>query len=456
MKLVSTNPGKDYEVVGEIEISTEEEIKDKILKAHNAKVMWKELGVKKRLEYVENIYSEFVRRKQEFIPLITKEIGKSVKDSRQEVDEFFLVPFKWFIDNAEKALADEVTSEDEKVINRVVYEPRGVTAVIMPWNYPLEMFVWGIIPNLLAGNTVVMKHSEECPLSGKLIEEILTQILPEGVFSEIYGAGDVGEILVNQDIDFLWFTGSCKVGKYLFEKASKKFIKAIMELGGNSPGIIFEDADVDSIIGKVYSKRFSNCGQACSALKRLLVHESLFDEVVDKLAGILKTKITGDPEEENTDFGSLVAKRQLELVKAQINDAVEKGAKIVIGGKEPDNLQGAYYLPTILTNITRDMRVWKEEVFAPVLSVIPFKTEEEAIELANDSKYGLSSFVFTESKEKFGRVASRLEAGYVEWNNSYRTYAEPFGGYKESGQGRELGIIGLRELCQVKVISEKK
>lgn len=456
-KLISTNPGKNYEVLGEIEISTEQEIKEKVAKAHQQKLMWKELELKKRIEYVKKLQDEFIKRKDEITSLMVKEVGKSLKDASGEANEFSFEPFAWFIENAETVLADEITSENEKVKNRIVYEPRGVTAVILPWNFPLEMFVWGVIPNLLVGNTVVMKHSEECPLIGKLIEEIMVSVLPEGVFSEIYGGGnDVGEFLADQNIDFLFFTGSSKVGKHLFEKSGKKFIKSIMELGGNSAGIVFEDAEVDAVIQTIYMKKFSNCGQTCSALKRLLVHESLFDEVVEKLTSILQTKITGDPEKQETDFGPMVAKRQLETLQSQVQDALDKGAKVIIGGKSPEHVQGAYYEPTLLTNVNTNMRVWTEEVFAPVLPIVSFKTEEQAIQLANDSVYGLSGYVFTKDKERFNRVAAKMETGRVSWNNAYITPAEPFGGYKDSGQGRELGIFGFREFAQIKVISEEK
>jgi len=215
--------------------------------------------------------------------------------------------------------------------------------------------------------------------------------------------------------------------------------------------------DADQFIDKIYAKRFRNCGQSCDALKRLLIHESIFDDIVNKLKRKIEEKIVGDPENPDTETGSLVAERQLKLLEEQVNDAVKKGAKIITGGRKPDNLKGAYYMPTILTNISKNMRVWNEEVFGPVLIVHKFKTEDEAVELANDTKYGLGSLVFTNDKKRAHRVASRLETGTVEINSAIHWFTcNPFGGYKESGMGREHGKHGFHELCQIKVISEEK
>ncbi len=454
-KLISTNPAKNFEVIGEVNISTDAEIKEKINLANKAKLKWKELGVKKRVELLKPIYEEFEKRKKEFAPLITKEMGKPITQSANEVNGF-LKDFEWFLDNGERALEDEITHKDKTSVHKIVYEPYGTAAVITPWNYPIEMFVWGTIPNLIAGNTVVFKISEECPLTGKLIEEVMnSKDLPKGVFSEVYGAGDVGQKLAEGDVNLIWFTGSTKVGKQLYRIAAEKFIKAVLEMGGSSPAIIFGDIDVPDVVKSIYNERFSNCGQVCDSIKRLIVHESIFKEVVEKLKMEVEKKILGDPSDKNTDLGSLVAKRQLDLLQSQVKDAIKKGAKAITGGKVPNKLKGAYYEPTLLTNITRNMRVWTEEVFGPVLSIVSFKTEEEAVELANDTIYGLGSRVYSKDISRAERVASRIEAGTVEINYATRwLHCNPFGGYKQSGIGREHGTMGFRELCQIKVISK--
>lgn len=455
-KLVSTNPAKNFIKLGEVSISSRIEIEKKVKLSHKAAPKWKELGLNKRVELLKTVYHELKKIKNDFIPLITRETGKPVKESEMEFVES-LEDLKWFIDNGGKCLKDEITFESKTSLNKIIYEPYGVAAVILPWNYPLEMFIWGIIPNLIAGNTVIMKHSEQCPLVGKLVEIIMENSnLPKGVFTEIYGDGRVGEILINENINFIWFTGSSNVGKHLYDIAGKKFIKSVMELGGSNPAIIFEDVDIESSVKKIYAKRFSNCGQICNAVKRLIVHESVFDKVVKQMYQMLKTKTVGDPEKRNTDIGSLVSNKQLEILKNQVADAIKKGAKVVIGGKSPNNLKGAYYLPTILTNISRDMKVWKEEVFGPVLPIISFKTEKEAVALANDTIYGLGAYIFTKNKKRLLNLPSKIDAGGIYLNNSHRSHYDPFGGYKQSGMGRELGRVGFQELCQIKVIMTEK
>ena len=456
-KLVSTNPSKAYENIGEVDISSDVEIEKKVKLANNAKLGWKELGVKKRIELLRPIYEEFKSRKNEFPLLMTKEMGKPIQESKS-CYAGFLEEFKWFLDNGEKALKDEITFEDDKSLHKIVYEPWGVAAVITPWNFPFGMFMWGTIPNLIAGNTVVFKISEECSLTGKLIEKVMnSKNLPDRVFAEVYGDGKVGQKLTESDISLIWFTGSTKVGKSLYQIASRKFIKVVLEMGGSSPGIVFEDVHVSDIISEIYSARFYNCGQVCDAVKRVIVHESIFDEVVEKLKDEVEKKTIGDPTYPKTEIGSLVAKRQLDLLEIQVKDALDNGAKIITGAKKPQNLNGAFYEPTILTNIKKDMKVWKEEVFGPVLPIIAFKTEEEAIQLANDTPYGLGSKVFSTNIERARRVASKIEAGTVEINHGSRWLpCNPFGGYKLSGMGREHGTIGFRELCQIKVISESK
>lgn len=456
-KLISTNPAKNYKVIGSVEVSTVTKIKQKVASSQAAKTAWKELGVAKRISLLWPVYEELIKRKKEIALLVTKEIGKPISQSLDDI-EWDISFFKSWLENGEKYLKDEITFEDEKSIHKIVYEPIGVAAAIAPWNYPCDMALWAIIPNLIAGNPVIFKHSEEAALTGKMMEEIMNKgSLPKGVFSEVYGDGRVGAILVNENIDFIWFTGSSKVGKSLYEIAGKKFIKVILEMGGSNPGIIFEDADINKIIDKIYTERFQNCGQVCDALKRLIVHESIFEKVVGKIKKEVEGKIVGDPQDPKTNIGSLVARRQLELLEAQVKDATKKGAKIITGGHRPKGLKGAYYLPTILTKIKPEMRVWSEETFGPVLVVVPFKTEKEAIKLANDTKYGLGSLVFTSDQEKALRVASKIQAGTVEINNAnHWLTCNPFGGYKESGMGREHGVHGFRELTQIKVVSLEK
>ena len=297
-----------------------------------------------------------------------------------------------------------------------------------------------------------------CALSGKLIEKVMTKHLPKGVFNEVYGAGDIGDKLTNEKIDMITFTGSTNTGKYLYEKAGRKFIKAVMELGGSAPAIIFEDADLDIAIPSVCSNRLANQGQCCDGLKLLIVHESKFEEVTIKLTQLFNNKKVGNAENKSTEIGPLVAKRQLDLLESQVQDAIKKGAKVLAGGKSLETeLGGAYFQPTILTNITKDMRVWTEEVFGPVLPIVTFKTDTEAIQLANDTKYGLGSYIYTSNKECANKVSKALKTGMVSVNSTnYVIPQNPFGGYKNSGIGREHGKYGFQEVTQIKVVAKNK
>ena len=457
MKLISTNPAKNYEVIGEVEVSSEEEIIKKVQRANLAQKKWQELGIEKRVRMLRKVTEALAKRKEDLAILATREMGMPITQSKADVEDA-IGYFKWYLDNAQKYLTPEITYQNDSVVNEVFYEPIGTAAVITPWNFPTSNFVWGCGQNLIVGNTVIFKHSEECPLFGKLLEEIIQSCdLPEGVFSEIYGDGQVGDFLVHQDVDVICFTGSTNVGKRLYKVAAEKFVKVVLEMGGSAPGIIFQDADIDAAVENVCAARFANCGQMCDALKRLLVHESKFDEVVKKMKTLLAAKKVGDPENEATYIGPLVAQRQLDSLELQINDALRKGAKIVIGAQRPKHLKGAYYDPTLLTNIKSNMRVWQEEVFGPVLPIVAFRTEEQALELANDTKYGLGAYVYTQDKEKAARIASQIQTGMVSVNAAnYVQPSSPFGGNKQSGLGREHGKFGFAELTKAKVVAYHK
>jgi len=458
-KIISLNPSKNYAVIGEVAVSTNDEIDSKVAQARAAQPAWAALDIKERVAKLEKLYHAFEQRKDEIASMAAREMGLPISVNK-DID---LGPgfqyMRGMLDFAPQWLAPEVLFENEKEIHYLFFEPKGVAGISIPWNYPFLIFIWGVIQNLIVGNTVVFKHSEECPMTGKLLEEIIDSAnLPNGVFHEVYGDGsDVGERLMNSSIDLIYFTGSTPVGKHLYQVAAKKFIPAILELGGSAPGIVFEDADINMTIESIYLNRFTNTGQSCDALKRLIVHRSKFDEVVDRLKKLLATKKIGDPEDPKTDLGPLVAERQCIALEAQVEDALKKGAKIIVGGKRPVGLQGAYYEPTLMTGITFDMRVWHEEVFGPVLPIVVFDSEDEAINLANDTRWGLGGFVYTADLERALRVSKRIQAGNISVNSvTYVRPEDPFGGYKDSGFGRECGKDGLRELCSVKVVAINK
>jgi succinate-semialdehyde dehydrogenase/glutarate-semialdehyde dehydrogenase len=452
----SINPS-NYRVIGIVDFSTEEEVEKKVSKAELAKKQWKEIGLDGRIKFLRKVTENILKRKNDLCKLITEEMGMPISQSKFDV-ESGLDFFNWYLDNASKYLSPEVVYEDGKIIQTVYYEPIGVAVVITPWNFPFGNFVWGAGQNMVCGNTVVYKTSEECPLFGRLLEEIINSSgLPKDVFSEVYGDGTVGDLLVHQDINLISFTGSTKVGKHLYKLGGEKFIKVVCEMGGSAPGIVFKDANLDIAVDSIYSNRFTNCGQMCDALKRLIVHKDVFDEVINRLKKKLESIKIGDPENEKTDIGPLVAKRQLELLKGQVKDAIDKGAIVVTGGKQPKGLTGAFYEPTILTRVSPSMKVWQEEVFGPVLPIVSFSSDDEAIAMANDTKYGLGSYIYTQDRFRAFKVALQIEAGMISINAaSYINACSPFGGYKDSGIGREHGKFGFSDLTQVKVIATEK
>lgn len=458
-KITSVNPGDNYETVGQIAISTHAEIDAKVSKARASQAPWAALGFAQRRIFLEKLYLAFEKRKNEIALLASREMGMPITVSQQIDIGAGLQYMRGYLESAELWLAPEIVFEDEHEIHYLFFEPKGVVGISIPWNFPFCNFIWGVMQNLVAGNTIVFKHSEECPLTGKLLETMVDEVgLPDGVFNEVYGDGyDVGEYLMRSAIDLMYFTGSTGVGKHLYMVAAQKFIPAILELGGSAPGIVFEDADLAMAVESIYAARFLNSGQSCDALKRLIVHRSLFDKMVHALRKLILTKNIGSPQNPATDIGPLVAERQLIALEEQVAEAIKKGAKTIVGGKRPPILRGAYYEPTILTSVTSDMRVWKEEVFGPVLPIVPFDNEEQAVELANDTRYGLGGYVYTRDKERAKRVCSLLKTGNISVNGaSYGWAADPFGGYKDSGLGREHGKQGFRELCSSKLVVLKK
>ena len=268
MKLKSINPS-NYQYIGEVEVSDNNEIKKKVKLANLAKLTWKNTSVIDRVKLLQPIYDEFKQRKEELAEIQSKEMGMPIGDAIEDIDDT-MDYVDWYFENAQKYLSPEITYENDKAIHKIYREPIGVCGVILPWNFPFSMFVWATLQGMIAGNVVIVKHSEECPLSGKFIENVFSNYnLPEGVFNEIYGDGDVGKILVHQDINMIQFTGSTATGKYLYEVAGKRFLKANMELGGSAPGIIFENVELEDIIQSICSLRLFNAGQCCDGLKRL-------------------------------------------------------------------------------------------------------------------------------------------------------------------------------------------
>lgn len=455
MKIISINPSNN-EMLGEMEETTKEQVIEKISLAKSVQSKWANLDIDKRTEILKEIYNKFEENLDKIANLISLEMGKPIAQSENEIKST-LKNIKWDLENAKDCIAPEITFESDKEIQKVFYEPKGIVVAISPFNYPFSLCCAVAFQNLIVGNVVISKPDPNLLLLYKFLEEILNNSnLPAGVWQFVLGGKEIGSFLVEQDIDMICFTGNTKTGEYLYKVAANKMIPILMELGGSAPGIVCEDADIDNVIAGIFKKKFSNSGQLCHALKRLIVHETVFDEVVSKLKDIAESQVIGNPLDRNTTIGPLVNKKQLNTLLEQFNDAVNKGANVICGGKQPKEKEN-YFEPTILTNITKDMKVWKEEVFGPILPVISFKTIEEAIQLANDTIYGLGGYVFTTNKENFEKISKELKTGMVACNNlAYSAPYNPFGGIKKSGLGRTRGKWGLRGLCNIKVVTFEK
>lgn len=459
MKLKSINP-HDQSIVGELEVSSKQEVETVVRKAKEAFKTWKFVPIKERVRYIKKFRTLVSKNRNKFAKLITLEMGKPIEQSLDEVDgELGFIDY--YIKNGPKFLADETVYKKGKEHFRLVHEPYGVCGCIAPWNFPLSMANSGILPALITGNTIVLKPSEYTSLSQKMIIDLLQKSgLPDGVANVLVGGGKVGSMLIDEPIDLAWFTGSTKVGREIYEKCGKKFIRALLEMGGSSPGIVFADADLDMAMDNLYWGRFLNCGQVCTAIKRLFVEKPVYDKVVEMFVKKLRTLKLGNPINKDTDIGPLINQRQLQVLEEQVKDAVSKGASIEIGGKRPRGKgiqKGNYFEPTILTNVKTNMRVYTEETFGPVLPIIPFDKEEEVIQLANDTEYGLSAEIYTTDLVKGERVAKQINAGTVAINTDNFFKPEcPFGGFKLSGMGKEYGEIGMKEFSQVKLVAVVK
>lgn len=440
----------------DIKTSISEEIGQKVANSRKTQKAWGGMEIEKRVQHLQSLFDFFVTNKEKLGELSTETMGMPVS-MRDLLDiDAGLDYFKWYITEGTKYLEPETIVKDKTGKHVVYYEPAGVAAVLVPWNFPFCNFIWGAIPNLLVGNTVIFKQSEFCTKATAYYEELSkSSSLPSGVLEFVYGDGKtVGETLLHQEVDLISFTGSTDVGLHVAEIAGKRLCKVLLELGGSAPGVMFADADIDDAIESIYLNRFANSGQACDGLKRFIVEKLVVDVAMDKLKAFLEIKHTGDPTDPTTDLGPLVSEKQLLRVEEQVADAVAKGARVITGGKRQENISLPCYLPTILTNVTPLMRVWQEEVFGPVLPVVTFTTEEEAINLANDTKYGLGGYVFSKDETRALRIARSIQSGMVSINGTSYVYPwNPFGGFKQSGLGREHGKWGLQELCQIKIVA---
>jgi acyl-CoA reductase-like NAD-dependent aldehyde dehydrogenase len=413
---------------------------------------WSNTSSKDRGTFLLRIAERLAERSDELALVIANEVGMPVSLAK---DIQVGLPTITISDNGRRAI--EFTWEEEVGNSTLVREPVGVVAAITPWNYPLSQIANKVAPALAAGCTVVLKPSEVAPVNAFLFADIVHEVgLPRGVFNMVSGTGPVvGEaIVVHPKVDMVSFTGSTKVGKRVMELASEMVKRVSLELGGKSANIILEDADFTQAVRDGVLKCYSNSGQTCSALTRMIVPRARLNEV-EQIAVATSTEcMPADPITGTSVLGPLVSATQQRRVRDYIDKGVEEGARIIIGGTGvPEGLEkGHYVVPTVFTDVRNDMTIAQEEIFGPVLCLIPYDSEEEAVAIANDSKYGLAGGVWAGSDDKAFEIARKLRTGQVEINGGEFNVVAPFGGYKQSGIGRELGKYGFEEFLEVKAI----
>lgn len=420
---------------------------------------WRDMDSQERGDILLKIADMIEEKADEFAMLDTLDNGKPLREAEGDIADG-VHTFRYYagLIKAPYGGVYDVNKGFGEMHSYTVHEPVGVCAQITPWNYPFLMSVWKLAPALAAGNSIVFKPSPKAPLSTiKLFEIFEAAGLPKGCVNLLQGDAEVGtEMGENKDVDMITFTGSTKVGQSLMKGAASNVKKIGLELGGKSPNVIFADADIDGAVEWAMIGIFFNQGEVCSAGSRIIIEESIKDEFIEKLAKKANAMTIGNGVD-NPDLGPVITKEHMERVLSYIQSGIDEGATLVCGGErytEGDCANGYFIRPTIFDNCTPDMKIVREEIFGPVVCVQTFKTEEEAIRMANDTMYGLAGGVFTSDVTRAMRVIKELRAG-ITWVNCYNpTFNEaPWGGYKMSGIGRELGIHGLEEYQEVKQIN---
>ena len=420
--------------------------------------IWADMDPDERVRIMKSVVDKFTEHEDELAELEAMNAGMTLRATGTVVIGYCINHWDYFARQTDRPRQEalEPVEFPTHSYNFVLREPVGVCAGIIPWNFPLVMAVWKLAPALAMGNSVVLKPASNTPLTALRFAELLDETdLPKGVVNVITGGGaTVGEELASHpDVDKISFTGSTVVGRGIMQLASSTIKKCTLELGGKSPNIVFEDANMDAAVDGALWATFFHQGQVCESGTRLLLPESIHDEFVERLVERAKQIKVGDALDYDSDMGPLVSEAQRDTVENYVRIGQEEGAKLVLGGKRPTDVPdgGFYYEPTIFTDVDNSMTIAQEEIFGPVLSVIKFKNDEEAIRIANDSIYGLASAVWSEDHDRALTVAKRIRAGTV-WINDHHLIncVAPFGGYKQSGLGRELAGYGLNEYTEVK------
>jgi len=445
------NPASEG-VIGSVPVGSESDANAAVEAARAAFTGWSESTIDERSNYLNLLSSALKDRGEEIAELITSEVGTPIEYSRMA-----MVGTPRVVSRSYAKILDGFAWEEEIRNSIVVKEPIGVVAMITPWNFPLHQIIGKVAPAIAAGCTMVLKPSKEAPLNAFVLADILDEIgLPNGVFNLISGHGrEIGETLASHpEVDMVSFTGSTNAGVRVSELAAPSVKRVTLELGGKSANIILDDADIPRAASSAIYSCFANSGQECSALTRLLIPEDSREEVVEVIASKIGRYTVGDPMDGTSKCGPLVSKRQQESVSRYISTGIDEGATLVAGGEGmPDDLDSGFYVrPTVFADVTPQMTVFREEIFGPVLCITTYSNVEEAIELANDSEYGLSGGVWSGDESRAMKVARKLRTGQVSINGGAFNVTAPFGGYKKSGLGRELGVHGMEEFLETKSI----
>ena len=462
-KWVKPSKSNDFEVINPsteepfavISLGSKEDTDSAIKAAKKAFIKWKETSIKERINFLEKLLKIYKKRSNEMSEAISMEMGSPIDyststhtTSGQSHLEDFILRLKEF--SFEKHF-------DSKSNNHISHEPIGVCGLITPWNWPINQIALKVIPAFAAGCTMILKPSEIAPISGMLFAEMIDEAdFPSGVFNLVNGDGaGVGTYISGHpDIDMISFTGSTRAGKLISKNAADTIKRVCLELGGKGGNIVFADSYPDAVRDGIRNV-MSNSGQSCDAPTRMLVEKTIYERAI-KEAADEANKIKVDVASKKGDhIGPVVSKVQYDKIINLIKSGIKEGATLAAGGPDlPKNLSKGYFIkPTIFTNVTNNMEIAKKEIFGPVLSIIPFETEEEAIKITNDTEYGLGNYLQTEDKEKAKRVAKKLRSGIVYINGKAADAGTPFGGYRQSGNGREGGTWGLEEYLEVKTIT---
>jgi succinate-semialdehyde dehydrogenase / glutarate-semialdehyde dehydrogenase len=422
--------------------------------AYRALPGWRAKPAKERAAVLRKWFDLIMANQDDLAVLMTAEQGKPLAEARGEIG-YGASFIEWFAEEAKRVYGDTIPSpqNDKRII--VIKEPVGVCAAITPWNFPMAMITRKAGPALAAGCTMVLKPASQTPLSALALAELAHRAgVPKGVFSVITGpAGEIGdELTANPLVRKLTFTGSTEVGKMLMQKCAGTVKKMSMELGGNAPFIVFDDADIDAAVEGAVASKYRNTGQTCVCANRLLIQDGVYDEFADKLSGAVRKLTVGDGLKGVTQQGPLIDMKALQKVEQHVADAVSKGARVILGGKR-HALGGSFYEPTILADVNTQMMVAREETFGPVAPLFRFATDEDAVQMANDTEFGLAAYFYSRDIGRVWRIAERVEYGMVGINTGIiSSEAAPFGGMKESGLGREGSKYGLEEFLEVKYL----